>query len=316
MKRISPAVLAVFVLIFVFMFAVQAQSPQEILNQYIADLQKNPNDNPLREKIIKHVQTMKPAPAIPEEARRYFVKAVTMQKEAKNTKGFEIAANAYNQALLIAPWWPEAYYNLSIALESSGQYDEAVKALKLYLVTNPSASEVRAAQDKIYALEAKKEISQVQEVEKRKLAEEKKGPREVRRDGRFIAYDNGTVLDTRTNLMWAAKDNGYGINWYNAKNYCENYHGGGYTDWRMPTQDELAGLYDANRNRPPPCNRGSNDGIKVATELIDITCWASWASETRGYDAAVFYFQFGGRGWRSQSSELVSCQALPVRSGK
>jgi hypothetical protein len=35
---------------------------------------------------------------------------------------------------------------------------------------------------------------------------------EVRRDGRFIAYDNGTVLDTKTNLMWAAKDNGSDIN--------------------------------------------------------------------------------------------------------
>ncbi len=35
---------------------------------------------------------------------------------------------------------------------------------------------------------------------------------EIKRDGRFIAYDNGTVLDTSTNLMWAAKDNGEDIN--------------------------------------------------------------------------------------------------------
>jgi len=26
---------------------------------------------------------------------------------------------------------------------------------------------------------------------------------EIGRDGRFIAYDNGTVLDTETGLMWA-----------------------------------------------------------------------------------------------------------------
>jgi len=31
---------------------------------------------------------------------------------------------------------------------------------------------------------------------------------EIAKDGRFIAYDNGTVLDTKTNIMWAAKDNG------------------------------------------------------------------------------------------------------------
>jgi len=44
--------------------------------------------------------------------------------------------------------------------------------------------------------------------------------------------------------MWAAKDSGSDINWANAKSYCKNYRGGGYTDWRMPTQDELASLYD------------------------------------------------------------------------
>ena len=57
---------------------------------------------------------------------------------------------------------------------------------------------------------------------------------EAGRDGRFIAYNNGTVSDTQTGLMWAAKDNGSNINWVNAKSYCENYRGGGYSDWRMP----------------------------------------------------------------------------------
>ncbi len=48
---------------------------------------------------------------------------------------------------------------------------------------------------------------------------------ETGKGGRFISYDNGTVLDTSTNLMWAAKDNGRDINWANAKSYCENYRG-------------------------------------------------------------------------------------------
>jgi hypothetical protein len=45
--------------------------------------------------------------------------------------------------------------------------------------------------------------------------------------------------------MWAERDNGSDIHWAKAKSYCENYREGGYTDWRMPTQDELAGLYDS-----------------------------------------------------------------------
>ena len=59
---------------------------------------------------------------------------------------------------------------------------------------------------------------------------------------RFISA-NGVVTDTKTGLMWAAHDNGKSIIWLNAKAHCDNYKGGGYTDWRLPTQDEPAELY-------------------------------------------------------------------------
>jgi hypothetical protein len=129
-------------------------------------------------------------------------------------------------------------------------------------------------------------------------------------DGRFIAYDNGTVLDTRTNLMWAARDNGSDIKWADAKSYCENYRGGGYTDWRMPTQDELAGLYDAAKTYT------TAKGFKVhLTELIQLSSFWLWASETRGSAAAVFYFGKGKGIWGGQSGDTFR-RALPVRSGK
>jgi len=70
------------------------------------------------------------------------------------------------------------------------------------------------------------------------------GGEEIARDGRFIAYANGTVLDTKTNLMWAAKDDGKGLFENAAKDYIAKYRGGGYTDWRMPTMDELKIIYD------------------------------------------------------------------------
>jgi hypothetical protein len=134
---------------------------------------------------------------------------------------------------------------------------------------------------------------------------------EVKRDGRFIAYDNGTVLDTRTNLMWAAKDNGSDINWVNAKPYCDNYRGGGYTDWRMPTQDELAGLYD--RSKTQMIDKYTWVHL---TELIRFTSTIVRASDTRGSDAAVFNFYNGQRDWNHQSIVGSGGRALPVRSGK
>ncbi|MDP3286429.1 MAG: DUF1566 domain-containing protein, partial [Desulfobacterales bacterium] len=141
--------------------------------------------------------------------------------------------------------------------------------------------------------------------------------RETAKDGRFIAYDNGTVLDTRTGLMWAAKDNGSNVNWQSAKSYCENYQGGGYIDWRMPTQDELAGLYNAGKTYKSEC-RGLFGGTwdMHLTELIHLTCMLAWGSETRGSYAAFFRFDAGERNWTHQSGDASCCWALPVRSVK
>lgn len=124
---------------------------------------------------------------------------------------------------------------------------------------------------------------------------------------RYRAYpDDGTVLDTLKNLMWAAKDNGADINWQDAKSYCENYRGGGYSDWRMPTQDELEEL---SNKYMVLC---SNSHIITMITLTDLCVWAS---EMRGFDAAYYRFGFGMPYWCPQSYS-GHARALPVRSGK
>ena len=134
-------------------------------------------------------------------------------------------------------------------------------------------------------------------------------------DGRFIAYDDGTVWDTQTDLLWAARDNGSNIKWEDAKFYCENYRGGSYKDWRMPTLNELEGLYDESKSRPATCYSGNN--IHVATELIDITCFYSWASETSTTTAEAAIFDFGPGIRSAFASQLPRLsRVLPVRSGK
>lgn len=128
--------------------------------------------------------------------------------------------------------------------------------------------------------------------------------KEIKRDGRFIAYDNGTVLDTRTNLMWAAKDNGSGISWNKAYLHCHEYKGGGYTDWRMPTHNELASLHDQQID-------GMN-GYNV-TRLIELTNCCPWASNG---DGAYFRFDGGTQEWTSRPFVYRAYRALPVRSVK
>ena len=123
------------------------------------------------------------------------------------------------------------------------------------------------------------------------------------RDGRFISYDNGTVLDTKTKLMWAAKDNGSNIYWQDAMSYCGNYRGGGYTDWRIPTQDELAGLYDDSIT--------GNHNYHL-TKLITMTSCCAWASEQFRGNGKAFNFTNGMRLAPGRNYP----HALPVRSGR
>lgn len=123
---------------------------------------------------------------------------------------------------------------------------------------------------------------------------------------RFVKHKDGTVTDTKTDLMWAAKDNGIPINWQNARLYCQHFSGGGHTDWRMPTLAELASLYD-------PKEKNQN-GYHL-TKFIDTSASTCWASETRDSKAGRFNFNYGEVYWLRQSYSGPT-RVLPVRSGK
>lgn len=304
----TKIIVGLFFALSILIFApATAQSPQQTLNQYISDLQKNPNDYALREKIIKHVQGMKQKPVMSTEAEKYEGRAEYAIKNAKNEADFLDAAKEYDKALLLAPWVSSYYFNQAIAYEKAGKPKEAKRSFEFYLLAAPNAQDARDVRKRIAGLEYAAEKA-TKESTSAAIAE-KKGTRETGRDGRFIAYDDGTVLDTRTNRMWAAKDNGSQINWPDAKFYCENYRGGGYTDWRMPTSDELAELYDSSKSYQSTC------GYDVhLTKLIHLTCWCAWASETDGFARRNFGFDDGKRYWFRQGVDYY--RALPVRSGK
>jgi hypothetical protein len=52
--------------------------------------------------------------------------------------------------------------------------------------------------------------------------------------------------DQDTGLTWTKEDNGSDVDWNQANAYCTNLRLGEYSDWRLPTIDELQGIYDAN----------------------------------------------------------------------
>ena len=123
-------------------------------------LKDKPGDS-TRRLIIRLASELKPAPAISEEARKHFVEGTAIVKAAKNPAQQALAAQSFTEALKIAPWWGDAYYNLGVAQELAENYDGAEQAFNFYLLSNPGATEKREVQDRIYGLSAKRKLAGV-----------------------------------------------------------------------------------------------------------------------------------------------------------
>ena len=65
----------------------------------------------------------------------------------------------------------------------------------------------------------------------------------------FTDNGDGTITDNVTGLMWQKVDAGE-MTWENAVNNAGAVTTGGYSDWRLPTRAELAGLVDDTRHEP------------------------------------------------------------------
>ncbi len=144
-----------FVAMFLMSFPdlVQASGSQETLNQYVSDLQKNPTDQALREKIIKLALTLNPKPVVPQDVVMHEGAAEYAIKHAKTATDFADAAKEYEQALLSAPWIAADYFNCGVAYEKAEQYDAAIRNFNLYLAASPGAKDTNDVLKRIGGLE-------------------------------------------------------------------------------------------------------------------------------------------------------------------
>ncbi len=156
-----------------FSAAVHADSSGESFLQMLEQLRSHPEDKTLRERIVKAAREQTPAPVLPEEARRFFIRGNTALEDAQGQEGYLRAIRNYDEALKIAPWWGDAYRNLAKARDLAKDYSGAIDALGLYLLSGPAQADARQAQDRIYALEEKQEEKQERALERRDAKAEK-----------------------------------------------------------------------------------------------------------------------------------------------
>jgi serine/threonine protein kinase len=110
--------------------------------------------------------------------------------------------------------------------------------------------------------------------------------------------------DPATGLMWAKNDNGSDVNWNEATNYCQKLKLDDHSDWRLPTIDELKGIYDANANV---------NGYHVKGDL-HISSWWYWSSSLGNTSESAWGFTFSpGMRESFRLGDSLDARALCVR---
>lgn len=103
--------------------------------------------------VAARYKAAKPKPQLSEEARKFLIQAEFMMEE----KQPERAIALYGKALELAPWSPQARYQLGLALGSVKRYRDATAEMRRYLMLEPDGEHSRDAQDRIYKWEVVQE---------------------------------------------------------------------------------------------------------------------------------------------------------------
>ena len=114
---------------------------------------------------------------------------------------------------------------------------------------------------------------------------------------RFVNNNDGTITDTYTGLMWqqATADETYTLE--QALEYCENLTlpAGGYSDWRLPSKNELHSIVDYNYYAP------SIDLDVFPDTFASSRYWSSTTYASSFSDAWIVNFTSGGVGTNFKS---------------
>ncbi|MEK9628784.1 MAG: DUF1566 domain-containing protein [Nitrospinota bacterium] len=130
----------------------------------------------------------------------------------------------------------------------------------------------------------------------------------------FIDNGDGTISDTRTNLMWKKDDSfkeyGYGINWFEAQDYCEMLNEkqfAGYDDWRLPSGEEAKSVFSFTQSNT------DKDGAE--THISDLfepggghNTWTYEEKPDYEQYAQKFSFVTGNDMWEHKDNEYSHCR--------
>lgn len=146
--------------------------------------------------------------------------------------------------------------------------------------------------------------------------EKKSGDVPSQAGGRFSVYEDGTVLDAGSGLMWPKNANasGYSLPLSLAKRYVLDMNGGrrenfGYSDWRLPAIGELETLLDASRTHP------ALPSDHPFEQVQNLFYWSS----TAGRDITDYAWVLDMSTGKKATAQISNCTFMyfwPVRNGR
>jgi len=95
--------------------------------------------------------------AVSEQAQRHFDRGLAAVEIASAPEDYVLAIKEFEEAVKLAPAWPEAYYNLGIVQEKAGQFRAAASALRQYLQLAPEAPDAATVRSLVSKSEFKAE---------------------------------------------------------------------------------------------------------------------------------------------------------------
>lgn len=106
-------------------------------------------------------------------------------------------------------------------------------------------------------------------------------------DKRFVDNGDGTITDTKTNLMWMKKEShqhtGHWLNWAKSFEYVKKTNEEGFAnhhDWQMPTLEDLKSLFEPDKINSKQLGREMSIHIDPIFEKEGSGLW--WALEANG----------------------------------
>ncbi len=121
-------------------------------------------------------------------------------------------------------------------------------------------------------------------------------------ENKFVDNKNGTITDKSSGLMWSKEDSREGMDWNEALSYAKNARIAGYSDWRLPTAQELQYIVDYSRS-PDATQSAAIDPVfnctSITNEANQKDYPSFWTSTThlsqrqQGRDKSACYICFG-----------------------